>query len=356
MPRIETTILDRFINGAFVGKRKIGRPLKYNIRHKGHQGWIELVFNPKTKVESYVSEALRFIHPYLFYVTYRFHVEKAREAGLRVEDVYCNKFHKEPYVMHHVYAQYFHPDTLLERVRDVSFYRRPRTIFKGFRVPDWAQNQNKYGWDVDAYSRQAWDNAMHDLEAEWTPTPRGGERQEPNPLQWFRFENFLGGYGNRLFYNEVPQMSWKRNKGHVLNEDTESERDRALYSFTHANQDTHIVFGMDTRTPEGQAAFRREYETLCELAPEIIKKEDMVFPHEMTPRLSLEPHFQRVWQHYREHAFKLRFNEHVANGAISQEDATKFTNFVGMANHPTFSLFILAKSGKLAHLERDEGY
>jgi hypothetical protein len=81
MPRIETTILDRFINGAFVGKRKIGRPLKYNIRHKGHQGWIELVFNPKTKVESYVSEALRFIHPYLFYVTYRFHVEKAREAG-----------------------------------------------------------------------------------------------------------------------------------------------------------------------------------------------------------------------------------------------------------------------------------
>jgi hypothetical protein len=258
--------------------------------------------------------------------------------------------------MHHVYAQYFHPDTLLERVRDVSFYRRPRTIFKGFRVPDWAQNQNKYGWDVDAYSRQAWDNAMHDLEAEWTPTPRGGERQEPNPLQWFRFENFLGGYGNRLFYNEVPQMSWKRNKGHVLNEDTESERDRALYSFTHANQDTHIVFGMDTRTPEGQAAFRREYETLCELAPEIIKKEDMVFPHEMTPRLSLEPHFQRVWQHYREHAFKLRFNEHVANGAISQEDATKFTNFVGMANHPTFSLFILAKSGKLAHLERDEGY
>lgn len=25
-------------------------------------------------------------------------------------------------------------------------------------------------------------------------------------------------------------------------------------------------------------------------------------------------------------------------------------------NHPTFSLFILAKAGKLAHLERDEGF
>jgi len=28
-----------------------------------------------------MSQALRFIHPYLFHVTYKFHVEKAREAG-----------------------------------------------------------------------------------------------------------------------------------------------------------------------------------------------------------------------------------------------------------------------------------
>ena len=81
MPRLEATLLDRFVNGAFAGKRKIGRPLKYNIRHKGHQGWIELCFNPRTRFEQYISEAMRFIHPYLFFVTYRFHVEKAREAG-----------------------------------------------------------------------------------------------------------------------------------------------------------------------------------------------------------------------------------------------------------------------------------
>lgn len=81
MPRLETTLLDRFVNGAFAGKRKIGRPLKYNIRKKGAQGWIELVFNPRTRAQQYMSEAMRFIHPYLCYVTYRFHVEKAREAG-----------------------------------------------------------------------------------------------------------------------------------------------------------------------------------------------------------------------------------------------------------------------------------
>ena len=27
----------------------------------------------------------------------------------------------------------------------------------------------------------------------------------------------------------------------------------------------------------------------------IIKKEDMIMPHEMAPKISEEPHFQRVW-------------------------------------------------------------
>lgn len=133
------------------------------------------------------------------------------------------------------------------------------------------------------------------MEAEWTPTQFAGHRQEPNPLQWFRFEQIWGGQGNRYFYNEVPKLSWKKQKGHMFADNSDQERDRMLHSFTHANQDTAIMFGMDTTTPEGQDAFRKEYETLCEMAPEIIKKEDLVFPHEMPARLSDEPHFQRVW-------------------------------------------------------------
>lgn len=136
--KIEATLLDRFVSGAFMHKRHIGRPLKYNLRGKGRVGWLELVFNPRNKVEQFVSKTLRFIHPYLAFVTYRFHVEKARESGIRIEDFYMNKFFKEPYIQYHIYAQYFHPETLLERVRDVNFFRRPRTLFKGFRVPDWA--------------------------------------------------------------------------------------------------------------------------------------------------------------------------------------------------------------------------
>jgi len=67
------------------------------------------------------------------------------------------KFHKEPYFMNHVYAQNFHPSTLLERVRDVCFIRRPRTIFKGFKVPDWATADNMHGWQRDDYSKNAWE-------------------------------------------------------------------------------------------------------------------------------------------------------------------------------------------------------
>jgi hypothetical protein len=120
--------------------------LKHNLRNKGKIGWIELIFNPRNKVEAAVGDVVRFCHPYLAFITYRFHVEKAREIGIRIEDFYVNKFHKEPYYMHHVYAQYFHPECLSERVRDVAFYRRHRSLFKGFKVPDWATSDKMNGW------------------------------------------------------------------------------------------------------------------------------------------------------------------------------------------------------------------
>ena len=87
----------------------------------------------------YVSKAWRMVFPYLANMTYKFHVEGAREGGFRIEDVYYMKFWKEPYLHLHLYAQYFHPTTYLERVRQVVAWRRPSTLFKGYKVPDWAQ-------------------------------------------------------------------------------------------------------------------------------------------------------------------------------------------------------------------------
>ena len=117
--------------------------------------------------------------------------------------------------MMHLYAQHFHPSTLLERVRDVRMYRQPRTLFKGFTVPDWATAEQKHGWEYDQYSRNAWDNAMHSLHSEWTPMQFVGERQEPNPFQWFRLEQFGQGFSSRLFFNEVPKPTWYRQGGHL---------------------------------------------------------------------------------------------------------------------------------------------
>jgi len=232
------------------------------------------VFAPRNGFEQYVSSALRFIHPYLAFVTYRFHVEKAREIGIRIEDFYCNKFHKEPMIQHHIYGQYFHPDTVLERVRDVAFYRRPRTIFKGFRVPDWATAEKRHGWEFDAYSRNAWENALHDLHSEWTPAQFSGERQEPNVIEWFRFEQWGKGNSSRLFYNEAPKPTWLRHGGHFDNAEN-------IHSFTKAEQEAKFMFGVDTTTAEGREIFKKEWDTMAALVPELLSKEDLVFPHEV---------------------------------------------------------------------------
>jgi len=48
---------------------------------------------------------------------------------------------------------------------------------------------------------------------------------------------------------------------------------------------------MDTSTPEGRAKFTEEYHALCEMAPELMKKEDLIFPHELPAPITQEPHF-----------------------------------------------------------------
>ena len=44
--------------------------------------WVEVLFNPRSPVEKLVADVMRFVHPYLAFVSYRFHVEKARDAGM----------------------------------------------------------------------------------------------------------------------------------------------------------------------------------------------------------------------------------------------------------------------------------
>mmetsp|Transcript_1807 Transcript_1807/g.1253 ORF Transcript_1807/g.1253 Transcript_1807/m.1253 type:complete len:140 (-) Transcript_1807:185-604(-) len=117
-----------------------------------------------------------------------------------------------------------------------------------------------------------------------------------------------------------------------------------------------MTFGIDTTTQEGREQFKKEYEEICAMVPELFKPEDIVFPHEIPKRISTEPHFRRVWQYYREHVLKSAFANLVQEQQISQEDADAFSKFINLNNIPTVNLFIYAKQGQLKHLEGDEGF
>ncbi len=106
-----------------------------------------------------------------------------------------------------------------------------------------------------------------------------------------------------------------------------------------------MLFGIDTTTPEGREAFKKEWENMAEMVPELLSKDDIIYPHEHQRFISEEPHFRRVWQFYREHMFKLRFCQIVEAGDITQQEADAFKNFIDMQNVPTFNLYIYGRLG-----------
>jgi len=108
-----------------------------------------------------------------------------------------------------------------------------------------------------------------------------------------------------------------------------------------------MIFGIDTTTEEGRAEFKKEWDIMSQMVPELISKEDIIYPHEMAKQITEEPHFRRVWQHYREHMFKQRFADEVEAGNISEEDAKSFKKFIDLSNEPTFNLIIYTKLGQL---------
>jgi len=191
---------------------------------------------------------------------------------------------------------------------------------------------------------------MNDLQAEATPTPFFGERQEPNPLEWFRLEQFGKGNSSRLYYNEVPKPWWNRHNGHM------GDPEEVLYSFTYANQEQQLTFGMDTTTEEGRAAFKKEYDALCEMVPEMITKEDFAYPHEYQKFVSEEPHFQRLWKYYRTEHLTNMIGDAVTKGQVSDSDAAAAKKFLGHKHQVSISAYVYQKGGLRNDLADDEGY
>lgn len=344
--KLELNLLDKIISRGLLGRRQITRPTKHNIRTKRARGVLELMYRPRNRFEEVIGRAIHGSLPLLSYFTYRFQVIRARESGLRIEDVYHHKFFREPYITWHIYAQNFHPWTLHERVRDVHFYRKTKTLFKGFTVPDWAHNEKRSGYDVDMeYSRQAWENAMHEFRSEWTPAPFVGERLDPNMLNWFRFEQVGKGFSSRLFYNEEPKPSWHRHGGHL--DDTE----KTLYSFKYGDQKHEDVLGFDVSTEEGKKGLQAEVERWGAMTPEVQESMGLskgkVLKFNNPKYISNEPHFQRVMTHYRQHVFDQHLKQAIDNGDLSENDLNAARSFFDERGLPSANMIQMGEKGLL---------
>ena len=81
------------------------------------------------------------------------------------------------------------------------------------------------------------------------------------------------------------------------------------------------------------------------LTPEIIKKEDFMFPHEMGAQISTEPYFQRLWKYYREHTLKQQIELAVSEGSVSAADAEAAQRLLGARHHLSVTSYVLAKQG-----------
>lgn len=347
--KFEANLLDKIISRGLLGRRQIGRPTKYNLVNKHGRGVLELMYQPRNKFEALIGRAIHTGLPILSYFTYRIQVERARDAGLRVGDIYHQKFFREPYITWHIYAQNFHPSTLQERIRAIHFYRKPKTLFKGFRVPDWAQS-HRDGWDMDIEgTRKAWENAMHEFRSEWTPMPFSGERLDPNLINWFRIEQVGKGLSARLFYNEEPNPTWHRHGGHL------DDVNKTVHSFKYGDQPHENVLGFDVSTPEGRQALDAEIQRWKEITPEIYESSGIAEHREFHQKkyVSTEPHFQRALSHYRAHVLQQHIDKAIESGNLSQNEANAARSFFDERGLPSANMIHLGHKG---HFDGDESW
>jgi len=131
-----------------------------------------------------------------------------------------------------------------------------------------------------------------------------------------------------------------------------------LFSFTHGDQVQPIDFGLDTTTEDGRLAYEEQFMAMTRMTPELLKPEEILYPHEMGVEIPNEPHFKRVWQSYRDFTLLDSFNNAVKADKITAEEADAALNFIGLGKRMNMSMtnFILANRGLRQDLVNDEGY
>ena len=84
--------------------------------------------------------------------------------------------------------------------------------------------------------------------------------------------------------------------------------------------------------------------------------DEMQYPHEMGKWVSNEPHFQRVWQFYRDHTLKSKIAEAVNAGKITQGDSDTAVKFLGGKRTLNVAPFVMTKTGLRNDLAETEEF
>ena len=79
----------------------------------------------------------------------------------------------------------------------------------------------------------------------------------------------------------------------------------------------------------------------------MLKKDEIFFPHELPAAVPKEPHFRRVWNHYRIYKFKNAMHAAVESGEISEDDVRALTGICDLNGVSSFQLVMMSKSGQL---------
>lgn len=118
-----------------------------------------------------------------------------------------------------------------------------------------------------------------------------------------------------------------------------------------------MTFGMDTTTEEGRKQFEEIYLMMAEATPELIDKNEIIYPHQIQHRPNQEAHFQRLWKTYQAFTLKEAAKKAVEEGKISSEDMHAAGKFLGAkGSQMSVAAYVYTKAGLRPALEQDEGY
>jgi len=347
--RLEKGIIDSLINSKFLGKRKLGLPLKYyyetNIMKKNGR-FYDMLFFPKTNLEKMLVNTYEKCMPGLKYFFWDEQVKWARHHGWTLGEAFFHNFRHAPNIQLHGMAQLIHPWGWLEGQRRDAFERKVDSLIPGIKVPDWSHETRRVN-DLDMNSVRVPIETVQQIYKESTPS------QHINRSLYFAAQYFLGqrnvlGFpSQRLFYNEDL-------RGDFYSNGLKTESDKKIIHgwYADAQQDSfkdRVESMSDTERVEFEKNVDRWDKNWQEFYPELSIKKSNAVLHKYE-----EAHFERNMQDIRSAIFTKKWVDN--SNQFSGDEIQSIYEFFVMENSEAFFTFPANRTiqATLKHNSHDE--